>query len=437
MAERTRIRIGLVLAAFVGLCGVSALGAAESAPSGFVVETFATGLNGPVAIAFAPDGRLFVGERSGGIRIVDRGRVLTDSFADIQVHDFFESGLLGLAVSPNFERDGFVYAFATVTPEEQEIVRYRYDGRVGVDRTVIKRSLPTGGAFHNGGGMAFGPDGMLYFSIGDNTQRDNAQSLNTLAGKISRITPDGDTPSDNPFTTPTGAPQAIWAMGFRNPFRFCFAPDGRLFSIDVGSDGFFRREEINLVARGANHGWPIVEGFSGDATSADAFTDPIYTYHEEGSAPCGIVCYSGENFPAEYAGNLFHVEYTLERIYRVTLNGDNVVSHELFVDAQGGPVDLTQGPDGALYYCELIGGRVMRVRSADNTSGLIPIDPDSAPDNVGGGNGNENDNDKGESGDGPDVVIAPAGCASGLPLFFAASLLGVVGVRRRRRIRWE
>lgn len=420
--------IALGLAAVFGLCGVSALGAAESTQPGFTVEVFATGLEGPVALAFAPDGRLFVGERSGRIRIVDRGRVLTDSFADIQVHDFFESGLLGLAVSPNFANDGYIYAFATVSPEEQEIIRFKDAGGFGQDWTIVKRSLPTGGAFHNGGGMKFGPDGMLYFSIGDNTHSENAQSFNTLAGKISRIRPDGETPSDNPFTTPTGAPQAIWALGFRNPFRFCFAPDGRLFSIDVGSDGLFRQEEINLVARGANHGWPIVEGFSSGSTSADAYTDPIYTYHEEGSAPCGIVYYSGTNFPPQYAGNLFHVEYTLERIYRVVLNGNNVVSHELFVDAEGGPVDLVQGPDGALYYCELIGGRVMRVRFGDNTSGLIAINPDSVPDNVGGNSGNDNG-----GGDGPNMIVTPGGCAAGLPVFLAFTAGAIGSVRLRRR----
>lgn len=424
MFGRHGIRIALGLAVAFGVCGVSALGAAEPTQPGFVVEVFATGLDGPVALAFAPDGRLFVGERSGGIRIVDRGRVLTDSFADIQVHDFFESGLLGLTVSPNFARDGYVYAFATVTPEEQEIIRFTADGNRGVDRTIVKRGLPTGGAFHNGGGMAFGPDGMLYFSIGDNTNRENAQSLNTLAGKISRITPAGDTPTDNPFTTPTGSPRAVWALGFRNPFRFCFAPDGRLFSIDVGSDGFVRREEINLVQRAANHGWPIVEGFGSGSTAADAYTDPIYAYHEEGAAPCGIVYYSGTHFPADYSGNLFHVEYTLERIYRVVLDGNNVVSHELFADVEGGPVDLVQGPDGALYYCEVIGGRIMRIRFGDDASGLIAIDPDSVPD--GGGNGNDNGGH-----DGPDVIVTPGGCAAGLPVFVALTV-GAIGTARRR-----
>ncbi len=421
MIGRSRTRIDLVIAAVFGLCGVSALGAAEPTQPGFVVEVFATGLDAPLALAFAPDGRLFVGERSGRIRIVDRGRVLTDSFADIQVHDFFESGLLGLAVSPEFESDGHVFAFATVTSEEQEILRFTDQDNVGVDRTIVKRSLPTGGAFHNGGGLAFGPDGMLYFSVGDNTTRDNAQSLNTLAGKISRIHPDGETPGDNPFSTPTGSPRAIWASGFRNPFRFCFAPDGRLFSIDVGSDGLLRREEINLVARGANHGWPIVEGFGTGSVSADAFTDPIYAYHEEGAAPCGIVYYDGSQFPAAYAGNLFHVEYTLERIYRVVLNGNNVVSHELFVDAEGGPVDLVKGPDGALYYSELIGGRIMRIRFGDDTSALIPIDPDSVPD--GGGTG--------VGGDEPDEMTTPVNCAAGLLPFLAMTAVMMLGLRRR------
>ncbi|MBK8913639.1 MAG: PQQ-dependent sugar dehydrogenase [Phycisphaerales bacterium] len=394
---------------------------------GFVIETIAEGLIEPTAIEFAPDGRLFVAERDGTVRIVRDGRPLDPPFAAIEVFTPNENGLLGMAIDPDFERTGFIFVFATVSPTETQILRLREgrsaDGRpsgVADDVHPIRDSLPTRGTFHSGGGLRFGPDGMLYFSIGDNLIAESAQDHSTLAGKISRIAPDGSTPADNPLRTPTGSPRAIYATGLRNVFRFCFAPDGRLFAMDVGSDGAGRREEINLIKPGANYGWPQVEGRQG-LIRDPRFTDPIHDYHEGGAAPVGAVVYAGGSFPVEYDGNLLYLEYVLNRLYRLELSGDSVKRHSLFAELTGGPVDLTVGPhDGALYYCELASGTIRRIRP------LVPRVQGATQDSDGGGGS--------EGGNAPAAVGLPLCGLGAAPALFAAPLL-LLPIRRGRACR--
>jgi len=359
---RLRITVALLLApcAAFGWVAASTARAATVLEPGFSVTEVVRGLSQPTALAYAPDGRLFIAEKTGRIRVFEKGALRSEPFAQLDVWDFFESGLLGLALDPDFSNNGFVYAFATVAADEQNIIRLRDDHGHGVDETVIRDHIPSAGTFHNGGCLRFGPDGLLYFSVGDNGHRENAQDLTTLAGKINRIDRDGGTPDSNPFKTVNGAPRMAFALGFRNPFRFCVAPDGRLFVMDVGSDGAERREELNLVHAGDNCGWPLVEGLSDDPAVA-AYVKPLYTYHDEGASPTGVIFYAGGSFPAAYSGNLFHLDYTLNRLFRVRLEGDRVVGHDLFAQGEGGPVDLTVAPDGSLAYCELIGGRVMRI----------------------------------------------------------------------------
>ncbi|MFQ5501674.1 MAG: PQQ-dependent sugar dehydrogenase [Phycisphaerae bacterium] len=368
-------RVGLCILVGIMIVASDPIMAAQPAESGFEITTFVSGLEEPVALAFAPDGRLFVAEKGGRVRLVVAGRIADTPFVTLEVNTFIESGLLGLALDPAFEQNRYVYLFATISNDEQEITRYTDSNGISMGRTVIRPHLPSRGVFHNGGCLKFGPDGKLYFSIGDNAISNAAQDMNTLAGKICRIQLDGTTPTDNPFRTPTGSPRAIFALGFRNPFRFCFAPDGRMFAIDVGSDLFQRREEINLVRAGGNYGWPVLEGIAAPGAFPE-FDNPIYAYTDKGSAPTGIVYYSGSQFPAEYQGNLFHLDHTANRVFRVELDGDRVARHSLFVRGEGAPVDLIQGPDGCLYYCELIGGEVKRICFAgDNGSPPLPGPP--------------------------------------------------------------
>lgn len=369
-----RSRNGWIVFLLVSIGSPVAL-AADALVPGFAVEPYTAGLHFPLAMEFAPDGRLFVAEKAGVVRIVENGVVRAEPFCTESVYAQFECGLLGLALDPDFAANHYVYLFETVSNQEQIIVRFREEAGRGRDRTVIRDHLPTGGTIHNGGCLKVGADRKLYFAIGDNSMREQAQDITSLAGKVCRINLDGTTPDDNPFMTPTGSPRAIFALGFRNPFRFCFAPDGRLFVLDVGSDHAQRREEINLVRAADNCGWPEVEGVS-DPVSMPQYRSPLFAYHDEGSAPAGAVVYSGSQFPAEYVGNLFHLEYTLNRLYRTVLDGETVVSHTTFVQGESGPVDLAQGPDGSLYYCELFSGEIKRIRYLGDDA---PADPPADP----------------------------------------------------------
>lgn len=403
----------LLLKTTIVIAIAAPLRAAESLVEGFEVETYAGGLVEPVAMEFATPEMLFVAERGGTVRVLENGVLSPTIFATEEVFVPNENGLLGLALSPTFAEDGHIFVFATKSPGEQQILRYtamlsddpNHPGWIGAERTIIRQNLPTRGEFHSGGGLKVGPDGKLYFSIGDNLIQENGQNMQTLAGKISRINLDGSTPSDNPFTTATGAPSSIYALGFRNVFRFCFAPDGRIFALDVGSDGDGRREEINIVRAGLNYGWPEVEGQQG-LFRDDRFTDPIYDYHDGGAAPVGAVYYTGDQFPEEYVGDLFHLEYVLNRLYHVNMSGDRALSHDVFVQGESGPIDLTQGPDGALYYCELHSGQIKRVSYRQAAVAGEMVDVAASPD------------ESGES----DAPISPnAGCGFG-------AIFGMMGV---------
>ncbi|MEP0845830.1 MAG: PQQ-dependent sugar dehydrogenase [Phycisphaerae bacterium] len=377
-------------AALAAACS-NAAAQSETGAGEFDISTVAEGLELPTAIAAAPDGRLFVAEKSGRIRIIRDGVVQPQPFAEIEVFDALETGLLGLALDPHFAANHYVYAFASITNNEQRILRFTDLDGVGERPLAIKANLPCG-AEHAGGGLTFGPNGMLYFSIGDVGLAANAQSLSTLAGKLCRIAPDGAAPRDNPLTTPTGAPSAIYALGFRNPFRFCFAPDGRAFVMDVGSDGEQRREEINIVRAGDNCGWPLTEG-ADPATASLGLTNPAYAYFDEGSAITGALYYDSGQWPATYRGSLFHLEFVLNRLYRLELSGDQAVRHELFLQLDGGPTDLAQDVDGTVLYCELYTGRVRRIRYVGPLPPALPASAQpSAPTPEGnGGDGDGTD----------------------------------------------
>jgi len=408
MLVRFTTRCNLAVTALL-LGAVGPAGAQETVPQGFALETYAEGLDQPIALAFAPDGRLFVGEKGGAIRVVEDGALRAAPFATVEAHTLSECGLLGLALDPEFAQNGWVYCLVTVSPVEQQIIRFREVDGVGVKRTLIRGNLPTNGSNHNGGCLRFGPDGMLYFSIGDTGDPQSSQRMHTFAGKLCRIFPDGSVPLDNPFLTPTGAPRAVYALGFRNPFRFCFAPDGTLYVGDVGSSGPNRREEINRIEAGGNYGWPEVEGF-GSASDAAAYLPPLVAYADEGASIAGCAVYAGGQYPAGFAGDLFHLDFVSQRLFRVEIEG-TAATQTVFAQLDGGPVDLAVGPDGSLYYCALYTGQVKRLRS-------LAAAPNDDPD--------EHDPDE--------EVLAPAPdlCGSGMTTAAMGLTLIMLGLRAVR-----
>ncbi len=226
--------MGLLLPIFVR-AGNSAL------PAGFAETEWASGLDQPVSMAWAPDAsrRLLVTEKTGGVRVVKDGEVQATPFATFpQLYTRSECGVLGVCFDPNYALNRWVYVFVTVSSTEQRIVRFTDVNGIGAERTNIVTGLPTRGINHDGGALAFGQDGKLYWAIGDNGEKRGVDgNLTNLAAKVGRANPDGSVPGDNPFADGAGPiNDYIWATGFRNPFTMTFQPrTGLLFLNVVGS----------------------------------------------------------------------------------------------------------------------------------------------------------------------------------------------------------
>ncbi|MGH7176388.1 MAG: PQQ-dependent sugar dehydrogenase, partial [Tepidisphaeraceae bacterium] len=319
-------------------------------PSGFVDTLITSSLNSPTAMTIAPDGRVFIAEEGGRIWVYDDGT--RSEFLQIgSIKGDYERGLLGIALDPNFSSNGYVYVYYTRDDGDDaahnRVSRYVASGNTtsGTETVLVDFPDINGAIFHMGGALHFGTDGKLYIAVGDHLQQDQAQSLNSVFGKILRFNSNGSIPNDNPFYgSTTGLNRAIWAYGLRNPFTFAVQPGaGRLFINDVGQD---TNEEINDGAAGANYGWPNSEGPTNNAGE----TGPLYYYgHNVGQAITGGAFYnpSNESFPAAYVGRYFFADVTAGFIK--LLNPSNASVSGFATDA-GAPVDLDVGPDGALYY---------------------------------------------------------------------------------------
>ena len=339
------------------LFGLFALVSATPAavlPQGFTEKIITSGLSEPTAMAVAPDGRVFVCEQGGRLRVIRNGALLTAPFVTLDVDPTGERGLLGVAFDPNFPVNGFVYVYYTAptSPRHNRVARLTANGDVasaGSETILLELDELGVAAVHNGGAMHFGADGMLYIAVGDNARPTEAQSLGTLFGKILRIKPDGSIPADNPFLNHTsGNRGAIWAMGLRNPFTFDVEPGtSHLLINDVGENSW---EEINRGFAGANYGWPIAEG----PTSDPNFAPPLLAYPHSGPPFSGCAITGGafypasiSAFPASFSGKYFFADFCSGWIR--TLDPADGSSTE-FAYGISLPVDLKTGADGSLYY---------------------------------------------------------------------------------------
>ncbi len=312
------------------------------------VEVVAAGLQAPWALAFAPDGRIFVTERPGRVRVIAGGTLLPEPWTTVPAAERAgsESGLMGIALDPDFRANGFVYIYYTYAEGGRlwnRLVRLvDRNGRGEVDRVLLDR-IP-GASIHDGGRLRFGPDGRLYLTVGDAAVGENAQNLNSLNGKILRLNPDGTVPPDNPFP---GSP--VYALGLRNPQGLAWHPITRqLFASDHGPSGgppSCCHDELNLVEAGGNYGWPAVFGVGG----APRFTDPILESGNETWAPSGIDF--GTDGPVR--GVLFVAALRGQHLRLVWLVPPDFRRVErqavLFQDEYGRLRDVVAGPDGAIY----------------------------------------------------------------------------------------
>jgi aldose sugar dehydrogenase len=336
-----------------------------AAPSdaGFEVVVLAKGLEHPWAVEPLPGGDLLVTEKPGRLRIVSAGGDIGPRIAGVpEVDARGQGGLLDVALSPTFDSDRTIY-WSYSEPRRGGNGTAVARGVLSADRRrldqvrVLYRAVPTyDGTKHYGSRLAFGPDGMLYITMGersDNPMRRYAQQLDSHLGKVLRIAPDGSAPRDNPFVGRSGAKPEIWTLGHRNVQAAAFDSQGRLWIVEHGTNG---GDELNLIQKGKNYGWPLVaygEEYSGDpipgaVTARAGFEPPVY-YWDPVIAPSGAQFYTGDAFPA-WQGNLFVGSLKDQLLVRLVLANDRVIGEEHLLADRGERVrDVRQGPDGALY----------------------------------------------------------------------------------------
>ncbi len=305
----------------------------------------------PTAMAVAPDGRIFVAEQAGQLRVIKDGQVLSQPFVTVPTDATGERGLLGIAFDPNFAANGYVYVCYTATTPEyhNRLSRFTASGDVATpgSETVIYETGPMRTTIHNGGAIHFGPDGKLYMAVGENGGPAAVQQLTSHKGKLLRMNPDGSIPADNPFVAETtGNFGAIYAIGFRNPFSFGIHPtSGRIFVNDVGTATW---EEIDDVVAGGNYGYPTVEGPSNDPN----YLAPFHSYaHDDGCAIVGGAFYNppgAAQFPADFVGDYFYADLCDRYIRKIDPTTKEVVT--LASNLPGRPVDVDVAADGSLYY---------------------------------------------------------------------------------------
>ncbi len=435
---------GMVVAACLFLLPMFAR--AQIVEPGFESTVVTDGLSLATTLAFTPDGRILVAEKSGTIKIIKNGVLLPQPVVTLSdINTFGDRGLIGLAVDPNFAQNGYIYVAYTyenspgvniggtktgrivrltlVGDTADEISKFVLVGTVGgsaassscEDFAVTADCIASDSNSHSVGGLRFGPDGFLYASLGDGADFSavdpralRAQNLDSLAGKFIRIKTDGTAPASNPFYTgdPNANRSKVFALGVRNSFRFNFNPsNGQLYAGDVGWSSF---EEVNRIVSGANYGWPCREGLvatSYGCTPSSTPTNPLYTYAHNSTGAGSIIggsFFSNGAYPASYATSMFIGDYAQQWMKRLVLSADGtaMVSVADF-NSDIFPVDIITGPDGTLYYIDIVFGTLSRIThtsgnrrpvvniSANPTSGLAPLtvnftsvgtsDPDGNP----------------------------------------------------------
>lgn len=331
--------------------------------AGLDVVVLARGLVHPWAVEPLPDGGLLLTERPGRMRIVTAAGQVGEPIAGLpEVDARGQGGLLDVALSPDFASDRTVF-WSYAEPRQGGNGTAVARGVLSPDRTrleqvrVIFRAQPTyAGRAHFGSRLAFGPDGMLYITTGDRSDRPmrmHAQRTDNHLGKVLRITPDGSVPPDNPFTGQADARPEIWSLGHRNLQAMAFDPEGRLWTVEHGPRG---GDELNLIRPGLNYGWPVVsygEEYSGEPiataeTQRPGYEQPVY-YWDPVIAPSGAQWYTGDAFP-EWRGDLLVGGLVAEGLVRLVLEDGRVTGEEHLLTERGRRIrDVRQAPDGALY----------------------------------------------------------------------------------------
>lgn len=295
-------------------------------------ELFAENLHVPWEIAFLPSGGMLFTERSGTLVRIENGKKTEYTIGDVAEDE--EGGLLGLALHPDFTDNHFIYVYYGSKGNaynRNNVVRFTMDGNQLSDKKIILDDIP-GSNHHAGGRIAFGPDGLLYIAVGDSGESRFAQNLDSLAGKILRIRDDGSIPEDNPFGN------AVYSYGHRNPQGLAWDDSGRLWSAEHGPSGVpCCHDEINLIEKGKNYGWPDIIGDESDKN----MVTPVLQSGDDTWAPSGLAYWNGRLFFAGLAG---------EALYGVKINDDGTLTLSTYFKRKYGRLRaVAVGPDGFLY----------------------------------------------------------------------------------------
>jgi glucose/arabinose dehydrogenase len=356
--------------------GTGEIATAEAGKVSFKVETVVGGLEVPWSIVFTPDGRMLFTERPGRVRVVENGRLRPEplmTLPDVEANG--ESGLMGLALHPDFARNQFLYlayAYDRESETKVRVVRFRVTPTSLDDRKLIIEDMPAE-RFHAGTALRFGPDGKLYITTGDAGKRELAQRLDSIAGKTLRLNDDGSVPTDNPFVGRENVRTEIWSLGHRNSQGLDWQPGTNLmFQSEHGPSGFDGPgggDEVNIVEKGKNYGWPVIH----HKATRDGMELPLLEF-TPAVAPAAAMFYRG-NALSGFTNNFFFGCLRGTAIMRVVLDGRRVVSHEVLLSNQYGRIRaIAEGPDGAIYFSTSNrDGRGTPAKDDDRIMRLVPV----------------------------------------------------------------
>ena len=316
----------VAILAIAGLVTLFLEPAPKTTPPG-ETTTLAQNLEVPWAMDFLPNGTMIFTERVGRVNLLlDNGTV--KKVADLNVSQVTESGLLGVAVDPNFTQNGYIYLYYTHDGGVNRISRFILNESLS-NETVLLDNIP-GGAIHNGGRLKFGPDGKLYATTGESGKQDLAQDINSTGGKILRLNPDGTVPSDNPFGN------YVNSYGHRDPQGLAWSPSGILYASEHGSN---MNDEINIITSGGNYGWPIVQG----DVNQTGYISPIRVYTDFTLAPGGIAFFHDKLYVTGLRGSQL-------RILNLSADGKSITGESIMINNLGRIRDVVEH-DGFLYIC--------------------------------------------------------------------------------------
>jgi glucose/arabinose dehydrogenase len=353
-----RILFAMVFVVAAAITAPASAQTVQSQKQAFRPVVVTNGLDHPWSLAFLPDGRMLVTERSGQLRVIVDGRLQDAPIAGVpEVVAKGQGGLLDVILHPDYANNGWIYlsyAASSLRGAHTAVARARLDGNRLVDlQSIFTGNNVASGGVHFGSRLAFGGDGKLYVTVGERGDSDRAQDLGSHNGTAVRLNDDGTVPGDNPFVNTAGAMPEIYSYGHRNPQGMARHPGtGAIWLHEHGPKG---GDEINIVRPGINYGWPVITygrsyaGFSiGEGSEKPGLAQPIHHWTPS-IAPSGMAFYTGDKFPA-WRGNLFVGSLKFRHLVRVELDGERVVFQERLLENAFGRVrDVRQGPDGLLY----------------------------------------------------------------------------------------